>query len=164
MPEGVTVDATALANFSPVLKGLNLTQEQAQQLVTAYATETGRQSQAFADQLKTETFATEQAGLMFAGHRDAWAAAIKADKDIGGANFDGNVQTMQRAMAKFGTPELKALLNTTGLGNHPAMAKLFLAVGKQIREDVPQYGAAASGRKSNADVFYGGSQAAAPGA
>jgi hypothetical protein len=154
MPEGVEVDTVALTAFAPVLKGLNLSQEQAQGLVDVYAAQTQRQATDFAKQLENPEFATQQAGLMLQSHRDAWATAVKADKDIGGANFDSNVQTAQRAIARFGTPELQSLLNTTGLGNHPALVKLFVAVGKQIREDVPQYDSVAGGRKSNAEVFY----------
>lgn len=160
MPEGVTADATAIANFAPVLKGLNLTQDQAQQLVTTYANEQNRIALDFSKQLEKPEFAVQQAGVMLNGHREAWAAAVKADKDIGGANFDANVQTAQRALARFGTPELKDLLNTTGLGNHPALMRLFVAVGKQIREDVPNYGASGGNRKATADVFWGGDNAA----
>jgi hypothetical protein len=160
MPEGVTVDAKALESFSPVLKGLNLSQDQAQQLVTAYATQMQTQATDFAKQLQDPVFATQQAGLMLNGHRDAWATAVKADTEIGGANFDANVQTAQRAVARFGTPELKALLETTGLGNHPALVKMFVAVGKQIREDNPTYGTGGTARKSNAEIFYGGQPAA----
>jgi hypothetical protein len=161
MPEGVTVDSVALEAFSPALKGLNLNQEQAQQLVTVYAQQTQRTATDFAKQLESPEFAVQQAGLMLGGHREAWATAIKADKDIGGTNFDANVQTAQRALARFGSPELTGLLNSTGLGNHPALVKAFVQIGKQIREDNPDYGASGGARKSNAEVFYGGSPATA---
>lgn len=160
MPEGVTADTAALEAFAPVMKGLNLTQDQAQQLVDIYAAQVTRQGSDFAKQLENPEFATAQAGQMLQGHREAWAGAVKADKDIGGANFDANVQTAQRALARFGTPELKGLLNTTGLGNHPALVKMFVAVGKQIREDSPDYGTGGGGRKSNEEVFYSGASAA----
>lgn len=154
MPEGITVDKAALEGFTPVLKGLNLTQESAQQLVTAYATEQQRQATEFGKQLQNPEFAVQQAGLMLNAQRDAWAAAVKADKDIGGANFQANIESAQRALARFGGDELKSLLNSTGLGNHPALVKMFVAVGKQIREDNPEYGASTTGRKSTAEVFY----------
>jgi hypothetical protein len=158
----VVVDTAALEAFTPVLKGLNLTQDQAQQLVDIYAAQTQAQSTAFGAKLQDPAFAVEQAGLMLANHRDTWASAIKADKDIGGANFDANVQTAQRALARFGSPELKGLLETTGLGNHPALVRAFVQIGKQIREDTPDYGSLNGGaRKSNAEVFYGGNPATA---
>lgn len=144
----------ALQSFAPVLKDLNLTQEQAQKLVDVYAAQNTRAATEFGTKLQDPKFAVEQAGLMLASHRDAWAAAVKADKDLGGAQFDANVQTAQRAMARFASPELKDLLNTTGLGNHPALLKLFVNVGKQIREDNPDYGASTSGRKPTIDVLY----------
>jgi hypothetical protein len=36
---------------------------------------------------------------------------------------------------------------------------MFVAVGKQIREDNPQYGSTATGRKPTHEVFYGGNAA-----
>jgi len=158
--EGVVVDNVALEAFSPVLRELGLPQDKAQKLVDIYAAQTQRQASDFAKQLGDPAFALTQASSMLASHAPKWADAVKSDKEIGGQAFEANVQTMQRAMARFGTPELKTLLNQTGLGNHPELARLFFKVGTLIREDSPQYGGGGSGaRKTNAEVFYGGKSA-----
>lgn len=152
----VQVDTATLDAFSPVLKKHNVTQEQAQELANVLATQQKAQTEAFTKQLEDETFAVEQVGHMFAQQRDKWAAALKADKDIGGKNYDTNVKSMQRALARFGSPELKQLLENTGLGNHPALAKFCLQVGQKISEDtVIPAGGGGGGRKSTEDVLYG---------
>lgn len=158
----VTVDQATLDAFTPVLKKHNVTQEQAQELANVMATQQQAATEAYTKKLEDPAFATEQAGLVLASHRDKWAAALKSDKDIGGANYDKNVKAMQRAIARFGDPELKTLLEQTGLGNHPALARAFLKAGLTISEDnpVPGAGSGAGGRKSNEDVFYGDSKSA----
>jgi hypothetical protein len=153
--DDVAVDTAALEAFSPVLREAGLTQEQAQKLADVYAAQIAQQSTAFAEKLKDESFALEQAANMFAPQRAKWADSLKTDKDIGGKNYDQNVVAMQRAIGRFGTPELKQLLNVTGLGNHPELARFCLKVGQAISEDNPQAGTPGGGeRKSHADVFY----------
>lgn len=154
----VQVDQATLEAFSPVLKKHGVTQEQAQEMADVLATQQKAATDAFTKQLgEDETFAVEQVGNMLAQQRDKWAGALKSDKDIGGQNYETNVKAMQRAIARFGSPELKQLLNGTGLGNHPALAKFCLQVGLKISEDavVPAGGGGGGARKSNEDVFYG---------
>jgi hypothetical protein len=154
--DDVLVDKSALEAFSPVLREAGLTQEQAQKLADVYAAQVARQTTDFQKSLETEEVALEQASQMLAAHRDKWADAVKNDKEIGGKNFEANVGAMQKALARFGDPALKQLLNATGLGNHPALARFCLKVGQAISEDNPIHGNAGGGaRKSAADVFYG---------
>lgn len=65
----------------------------------------------------------------------SWASALKADKEVGGAEFDANTQVARKAIAKFGSPELRAFLETTGLGNHPELVRWAYRVGKALGED-----------------------------
>lgn len=153
--DGVVVDTVALEAYTPAMRDLNLTQEQAQKLANVYAEQTAKQAEAFAKQLEDPAFALQQASLALSAQRDKWAAAVKSDKDLGGTNLDANMQVMQRAIARFGSPELKQLLNATGLGNHPELARFCLKVGQAISEDNPSAGQAGGGaRKTNEDVFY----------
>lgn len=157
----VKVDDATLAAFTPVLQKHNVTQEQAQELANVLAVQNKAQTDAYTKKLEDETFATEQAGLMLAAQRDKWAAALKSDKDIGGTNYETNVKAMQRAIARFGDPALKTLLEQTGLGNHPALARFCLKAGLTISEDKVLDGGNSGGgsRKSNEEVFYGGQSA-----
>lgn len=155
VPEGMGLDKAQVAAFSPVMRKLNLSQEQAQELVDVYATQQQQQAQAFEKQLEDENFAMTQAGELLGAHRERWAGALKADKDIGGANLDANVKVAQKAIARFGNPALKQALNATGLGNHPEFVRFCLKVGQAISEDNVTGGTSGSGRKSVEDVFYG---------
>ncbi len=55
-----------------------------------------------------------------------------------------------RAADAFGGPELRQLLEETGLGNHPAIVRTFAAVGKRIAEDISVAGSI----ETNADKTF----------
>lgn len=117
MPEGVEIDEQAAGEFSEIAKELKLPQDQAQKLVDLYA-------KRVQGQLETHKATVE-----------SWATAVKADKEIGGDKLPESLSTARKAVETFGTPELKNLLNTTGLGNHPEFVKLMYRAGKAISED-----------------------------
>jgi hypothetical protein len=73
---------------------------------------------------------------------ETWVEQVKADKDIGGDKLDENLGIARKALDHFGTPELKDVLNASGLGNHPAVIKAFVKAGKAISEDTFVTGAA----------------------
>ena len=52
-----------------------------------------------------------------------------------GEAFDDKVAYAKDAITRFGRDELKAALNETGLGNHPAMVRAFSKVGQMIAQD-----------------------------
>ncbi|EJI6850243.1 peptidase [Salmonella enterica] len=139
--EGQELDAAALEQFEPIARELNLTNEQAQKMVDLYGTKIMpmvQQQQAEAWQKTTEQ----------------WAADVKADKEIGGDKLTGNLSAAQRALAQFGTPELKEYLEGTGLGNHPELVKAFIKIGKAMSEDGMVDGSN-QGQRSAAEVLYG---------
>lgn len=138
--EGTELDTEALKDFEPVARELNLSNEQAQKLVDAYpkilAGVQQRQSEAW--QKQTED----------------WAAEVKADKEIGGDKLNASLSKAQRAFDQFSTPELKEYLNTTGLGNHPGLVKMFVKIGASMSEDGMVTGKN-EGQRSAAEVLYG---------
>ncbi|EHG9340691.1 peptidase [Salmonella enterica] len=139
--EGQEFDAAALEQFEPIARELNLTNEQAQKMVDLY----GSKIMPMVQQQQVEAWqkTTEQ-----------WAADVKADKEIGGDKLTSNLSAAQRALAQFGTPELKEYLEGTGLGNHPELVKAFVKVGKAMSEDGMVTGKE-SGQRSAAEVLYG---------
>jgi hypothetical protein len=121
MPEGIEVDKAMMDQFLPVAKELNLTQEQAQKLVdmqTAYV-----QHMTKANEESWNTTMTD------------WVKSAKADQEIGGLKFNESVQQAAKALKQFGTPELRAALDATGVGNHPEFIRVFAKIGKAISED-----------------------------
>jgi len=139
--EGQELDTSALEQFEPIARELNLTNEQAQKMVDLYGTKIMpmvQQQQAEAWQKTTEQ----------------WAADVKADKEIGGDKLTANLSSAQRALDLFGSPELKEYLEGTGLGNHPELVKTFIKIGKAMSEDGMVSGKE-TGQRSAAEVLYG---------
>ncbi|GJA00438.1 peptidase [Enterobacter cloacae] len=139
--EGQELDTSALEQFEPIARELNLTNEQAQKMVDLYGTKIlpmVQQQQAEAWQKTTEQ----------------WAADVKADKEIGGDKLTANLSAAQRALDLFGSPALKEYLEGTGLGNHPELVKTFIKIGKAMSEDGMVDGSN-QGQRSAAEVLYG---------
>lgn len=117
MPDGVELDKAAADEFSAIAKEMGLNQEQAQKVADVGAKMAQRHAEAHARQV------------------EAWVGEVKADKEIGGDKLDENLGVARKALDAFGTPELRDLLNASGMGNHPAVIKAFYKVGKAISED-----------------------------
>lgn len=146
LPEGVVLHEPIMQAIEPLFRKYGLTQDAASELISEHAkalakveteAETKRESD-FKDWMKT-TVTNHQAAI-----RKEW-----------GAQYDVNMATAQKGMARVFSAEAKALLDETGLGNHPEFVKAFYAVGKMVSEDTPPNGALPATRKSDAEVFYG---------
>lgn len=124
LPEGYSISEEQMAAFSPVLKELGLTQEQADKLV-AFDAQRSLAAQEASQQQAVE-FRNKQVG--------EWETALRGDAEFGGANFDANVAIAQQALAAYGTPELSAMLSESGLGTHPEVVRFFHKVGKELGE------------------------------
>lgn len=140
VPEGLEMDAEVLTNFKGIAKELGIPQEAAQKLIDLQASlETKRSAAA-------EQAQAEQA--------QQWAAQIKADKELGGENYSKTVETAIKAVEKYGSPELRSLLNETGIGNHPELVKFCHRIGKALSEDGLVMGGTQSAREmSIVDAF-----------
>lgn len=141
MPEDMPIDEAALTEAIPLFKELGLTQAQAQQLVDFQA----KQVQAGSEKQMND----------FNQLMTDWRTQSENDKEIGGDKFDENVKTAQTAISKYGTPELKQLLEEQGVGNHPEVVRFMVRVGKTLKEDVPgSPGGATSSAQSRVDLLY----------
>lgn len=117
MPEGVKLDDEAAKEFTAIAKELKLDQPTAQKLADVGAKMAQRQAE-------------QHAQLV-----DTWTEQTKADKEFGGDKFGENLAVAKTALDRFGTPELRDVLNMTGMGNHPEVIRAFYRVGKAISED-----------------------------
>lgn len=125
-PDGAELDPAAVTLATPVFKELNLTNEQAQKVTDLYA---GQILPAVAQQVQGQTL--ELLGLQDIGQ---WTAQTKADPEIGGAKLEENLAMAAKARDQFSTPELRTLLETSRLGNHPEWVRLMAKVGRAISE------------------------------
>lgn len=137
-PDGMTYDPEVLESFSGAAKEAGLTQEAAQKLIEKMAPAiTARQ----ADQVQAI--------------RKEWLDASTADKEFGGEKLAENLGVARKALDNFGSPELRELLDETGLGNHPEVIRFMYRAGKAISEDKFVGGSATGGGKLNpAAVLY----------
>ena len=121
LPEGMEMDADVLGEFKNLAKELNIPQAKAQQLIDFHTQLATKQAEAY------QAAVTKQA--------QDWAASIKSDPEVGGENYDKSVASAIKVIQSFGDPALTELLNTSGLGNHPALFKFCHRISAAISED-----------------------------
>ena len=116
--QGNPVSNDDFKGFTEAAKSVGLSQENAQKMFTAMYGEADNYVRR-----RTQEFAAQ------------WAEQSKADPEFGGANFNQNMGQIATAYKQFATPELKQLLDASGLGNHPEVMRLFYRVGKALSQD-----------------------------
>ena len=116
-PEGVELDGDVTAEFTALAKELKLPAAEAQRVVDIAVKMQQKQAERNAETVK------------------GWAESSKTDKEFGGDNLQANLAIAQKAIDTFGSPELKTLLNSSGLGNHPELVRFAFKAGKAISED-----------------------------
>jgi len=136
MPEGVEVDQASLDEFTGIAKELKLPADAAKKFVDLAAKREIARAEAFATQVET------------------WGNEVKADPELGKAE---NLAIAKKAVDTFGTPELRDLLNSTGMGNHPTVVRFMLNAGKTISEDTIVAGRTGGNAppRDHASILYG---------
>ncbi len=127
-PEGLTLDAEAVAAATPVFRELGLSNAAANKLMPAAA----QFAQRVQDQANRQLLSHVQA------ERKAWLDAARADPEIGGAKWSETIATAASALDRLGFGKGSAfrnLLDESGLGNHPDMIRAFVKVGRAVSED-----------------------------
>ena len=124
VPDEGVLHPDVAASFKATAKDLNLTQDQAQKLVTTLQPQMAK---AAAD-AREAAIASMTAGF---------ETTLASDKEIGGtkAQVDANVAVAKATFDKFGTPELRAFLTESRLGNHPELVRWAYRVGKAMNDD-----------------------------
>lgn len=127
-------------DFLALTKTLGLNQESVQKVVDYY---TGK----FIPSIQQ---AYDESQKQAVEKRNAeWAA--KSTKDIGKEGID----RARLAIKQFGGKDLTDFLNTSGLGNHPVLVKLFADIGEKMSESTLITGKSASEPPSRAEVLFG---------
>lgn len=118
---GEDVEPQELEMMSRMFKDVNLSQEQAQKLYSAYEKEQG-------------SF-VEQSQKAFNQMRDDWFNQTISDPQLGGQNIGQTKLCIKRVMQQCGNKELSEFLNKTGLGFNPAMVRFMTKVGELLGND-----------------------------
>jgi hypothetical protein len=141
IPEGVKLDDTVAAEFKGLAKELNLSQENAQKVADVVAKQTLAAAQAQQAEIRSIN--------------DSWIAQTKADKEIGGEKLAENLAAARAAMEATTTPQLRMLLDRSGLGNNVEVIRHFLRIAPAFAEDTHVAGGKPpTGDKSAAKVLY----------
>ena len=122
-PEGMEMDKALMEKALPIFKEAKLSEESAQALVDIVAQDRIDQQKALVDGFNKQV--------------EQWVADTKADKEIGGDRLTESLAMGNVAINKFGSPELKGLLDSHGIGNHPEMIRFAANVGRALQEDNP---------------------------
>lgn len=121
LPEGFALEGEEFEKVSSMLKGMNLSQSHAQELVDYF----------------TRRMTDEKAAGLnaLAARRKEWRAAIRQRPDF--ANERGLVQRGMRAVLT--DKDEKELFEDSWMSDHPALWKVFAKVGRLVGEDsLPQ--------------------------
>jgi hypothetical protein len=140
MPDGMEIDAAMLEKFSPAMLEMGLTQEQAQSLATINA-----------EMVQAGNIAQQET---YSQQLESWITEAKADKVIGGDNWDESVAIAQSAVDTYGSPELTEVLDDYGVGSNPAMIKFMHQVGLTLKEDSLTNGGPIRTPKDKSDILY----------
>lgn len=141
VPEGVDIAPEHLEKFTPLLKDLDASQDQAQKLVDLQVALTAEfvtgQEKAWQDQQAT------------------WVEAGETDEEFGGAKYDESISVAKSAIRELGGPALMLALEQTKAGSHPEIIRAFYKIGKAMKEDSVTFGGGANAsQKSLADRVY----------
>lgn len=117
MPDGVELDGKAAEEFTSIAKELKLSQADAQRIADVAVKMQQKQAEAHVEMVK------------------GWVSQCNTDKEFGGDNLQQNLAVARKAIDAFGTPALRELLNSSGLGNHPEVVRFAFKAGKAISED-----------------------------
>lgn len=140
VPEGSVIDPKQLGGFHEIAKSMNLDQEQAQALINYESERLSKNAEASASSWERTI--------------NSWLNEAKADKDIGGENYDTTVEMGKRALAQFGTPELSSALDDLGIGNHPEIIRFMARVGMELSEDTTAGGDGPGGEPTLAQRLF----------
>ncbi len=137
--DGVSFASADWDTFKRLAAELKLSPEQIEKLVAFEASCAQRKTQAELDE-KHQQSAT-------------WAQQTRA---LYGAGLEQEIAFALRAANTFGGPELRTLLEETGLGNHPVIIRTLSGIGRTISEDASAGGVPSAPQdKTFAQALYG---------
>ena len=77
-----------------------------------------------------------------------WVAAIKADPQMGGEKLQATAKAANAGAKWAGGEKFLAVLESSGLGNHPDVVRAMAKIGGSLKEDTVAGGSAASTKGS----------------
>lgn len=135
-PEGVEFDEATIGVYAEAAREAGLSQEAADIVLN-----------------KIAPHLAQQQAARLAEARNDWAQQSRADAEFGGEKLDENLAVAKKAVEALASPELKTLLEQSGLGNHPEIIRLFYRAGRSLSQDGFVGGKASGGGFDAASLF-----------
>jgi len=120
LPEGMELDTELVDEIKALGVEKKLSQEETQRIVDMG--------------VKLQQKNAEALSNAVVEARAGWRDQAISDPEFGGNSLAANMPIAVGAREKFGTPELKTLLDESGLGDHPEVIRFFYRVGKATGE------------------------------
>lgn len=128
LPQDSVLDASAVDRLTAFAKGQGLDPKAAQSALE-YA--------------NAETLAAlERQKADYTAKVTGWETSVKADTELGGANYNRTLARTQAVLDRFAKPgshkyadEFRAALNSSGFGNYPAFVWLIDQIGASMEND-----------------------------
>lgn len=146
-PEGIKPDEKMLTGFKDIMAKAKVPQEVAQELIDLYGSQLAELSKA--------------PYKLWEDTQNKWRADMKADTEVGGEKLDENLGLMSQLIDAVAENQKEAtamrqMLDLTGAGNHPMMARFMTRMGKLLLEGGPVGGErpASPNPKNPAEVLY----------
>lgn len=138
MPEGFKANEEIMKDLSSFVTDRKLSKEDAAALIPI-----GAKIAANLQAAQTEAYAEVRAG---------WREEVINDKVLGTRE---QMAIADKGLTAYGTPELRKLLDETGLGDHPEIIRAFHKIGKTVSEDVIERGGSGDSVNTKAeDAMY----------
>lgn len=118
VPDGYPMDAQALRTFTAHCREAGLSKAQAEKQLSWMHT-------------NYQNWQEQQTA-----QRKSWREELLADKNFGGDKYDASLAEARQALARFDDDgRIRAMLEQTGYGDHPAVVSIFARVGRALAED-----------------------------
>jgi len=139
LPEGMVADEGMATDFRGLAKELNLPRGGAQKLVDFYAEAQAKQAREYHQQIQQ------------------WKDQVMSDAEMGGHRWSESQRYIAKARDFLGGEEFVDFVESTGIGNHPALLRFCLRAGKLLTEDSAAEGSSRTfgAGRSAADVLFG---------
>ena len=125
LPKGMNLDEDLTSEFQTIAKEMKLSQANAEKFMALGVKLASKSNDSFTKALKD----------MQEEQKKAYSTMLNTDEEIGGAKLKQTLQEANLAYSKFVSAEAAELLSQTGLNKHPEIVKVFVRIGKQLKED-----------------------------
>jgi hypothetical protein len=97
---------------------------------------------------------SEKSTELYTKMQTDWQNEVRADKDVGGDKLDGVLSGISRVVDKYGSAELRQMMDITGVGNNVHMVRFMNKLAVVLNEPSFVPGSPVGSKKSQADTLY----------